>query len=149
MRKQSLRDREIALALEELHGKQSIGSICRHLKSKGLIVVPEDAIAQYEREQTRKAIQRARKYRDGDDHPVEMVSLFEFDDATKEKNSYYKHIKEVTVKEGHQLCQYWHSKGRYADKELLRYVKLLNAIHGKTFQQNLPFKLPKLPKETV
>jgi len=143
MTKQNLRDREIAIALENLQGKQSIQGIRDHLKKCGLINSDADAIEQWELEQTRKMVQedRKRKSKGKGEVQLEWINLFELDD-TGAKRQYYKKFGELTPQEGAQLLAYWNRCGRYADKQFHRYYRPLVKKHGRKIQRLMTFAIP-------
>jgi hypothetical protein len=143
--RQNLREREAAIAIDELSGKISVQRARDHFKSKGLIPYGQDAVELYELEQTRKLMQAARKYRSkSDDVQLEMVNLYEvLEDGTR--NQYYRKFGELTAEEGVQLLKYWYDRERYASKQFLRYHGPLIQKHGRRIQRLLKFGAPNEP----
>jgi hypothetical protein len=135
MKKTDYRIREVAILLNDLERRKVfIQEITDVLKEHGHI---NSDIEEYERQQARRWVQKARKFQRKSDQPqLEMVHLFEItEDGSKQ--DYYKHIHEVSPDEGAQLLRYWANYIRYGRKEYSHYYQILNAVHGKKLRDLL------------
>lgn len=138
--------RKCAIALSELHGKQTIDAMTDFLAGRGLLEIPETVQRQWQKAKTRNVLGQVRKY----DHPegvgkCEWVSLYEEDDDGV-RQMYFKQIGETSVEEAIQDCGYEFKMGMRHIRNLHEKVAKYKALHGQSFQSLLPFAVPRLPK---
>jgi hypothetical protein len=143
MTRQNLREREIAMALDELTGKITIRQARDHLKRKGFLGFDDDDQDLWELERTRKLIQRSRKFTNkSESGTVEFINLFEtLEDGTKFE--YYRKAEECSIDEAVQHLEYWNKYARVADARIRHYLKIFGKVHGRRkIQRRLTFTLP-------
>jgi hypothetical protein len=141
--RQNLREREIAMALNELTGKITIRQARDHLKQRGFLPFDDDSRDQWELERARKLLQRARKYDNGSETgKIEFISLFEtLEDGRK--SEYYRKAEECTIDEAVQHLEYWNKYRRVADNRLRYYYRIFSKTHGRRkIQRRLSFAMP-------
>lgn len=148
MPRQCLRSREEAIAAEELGtGKVYIQEAVVHFERRGLIIVTEDAIEEWKRQQARGILERARKYRRRTGEiQLEMVNLFETtEDGGREH--YWRRFGKLTPAEGVVLLSQWNGRINYGLNEFYRYFDPLHKRHGRKLDQLLWFDLPPRPPD--
>lgn len=147
MTRQNLYLREVAIALDELSGKNTVRKIRDHLKEQGLLAFGDGDQERWELEKTRKLIQQSRRFDNKDDTgKVDLINLFEIaEDGSKVE--YYRKAEECTLEEAVQHLEYWNKTRLTADKHLRYYYKVFGKIHGRRkIQRKLSFALTVAPE---
>lgn len=146
MPRQSLKQREIAIAVEELQGRVGIDRAVDYFVAKGLIVADENAILEWKRDQARDFFETAKRYRRrSNEIELEPVNLFE-DLPDGGRVHYYKKFGELTAAEGAQFLDYWNSRIRHGVREFYRYHGPLKRKYGSKVDQMLLFPKPAKPR---
>jgi len=146
MPRQNLREREEAIIVEELGLESGIKAATEHFKRRGLIVVNENTIREWEHEQARAIFQRVRKFRRRTKEiQLEMINLKRVnDDGTSEH--YYKRYGDLNALELAIWLSYWRDRCDHGAKEFHYYYKPGKKKFGKELDQVLWFDIPPLPQ---